>query len=149
MTWLMHGLGAGMTDRVFWVILSCLWLGWRQSLVIVKPETVIGWHRKGFGHFWTWKSRRGKPGRPPVSRENLGVPVPIAAPAENDIHGLCGRQDVAGEQGLAFPVIPRDGIRHQLVKAPGLDRQFHLSINVIAGHNDRLEALRIIHTTKI
>ena len=56
-------------DRVFWVILSCLWPGWRRALVIVRPETVIGWHRKGFRLFWTWKSRRGKPGRPPVSRE--------------------------------------------------------------------------------
>ena len=41
----------------------------RHALVIVRPETVIGWHRKGFRIFWTWKSRRGKPGRPPVSRE--------------------------------------------------------------------------------
>ena len=56
-------------DRVFWVILSCLWPGWRHALVIVRPETVIGWHRKGFRLFWTWKCRRGKPGRPPVSRE--------------------------------------------------------------------------------
>ncbi len=58
-----------VADRIFWVILSCLWPGWRHSLVIVKPETVIAWHRKGFRLFWTWKSRRGKPGRPPVSRE--------------------------------------------------------------------------------
>ena len=56
-------------DRVFWVILSCLWPGWRHALVIVRPETVIGWHRKGCRLFWTWKSQRGKPGRPPVSRE--------------------------------------------------------------------------------
>ena len=59
----------GKADRVFWVILSCLWPGWRHALVIVRPETVIGWHRKAFRLFWTWKSRRGKPGRPPVSRE--------------------------------------------------------------------------------
>ena len=58
-----------MADRVFWVILSCLWPGWRHALVIVRPETVIGWHRRGFRLFWTWKSRREKPGRPPVSRE--------------------------------------------------------------------------------
>lgn len=58
-----------MADRVFWVILSYLWPDWRHSLVIVKPETVIAWHREGFRLFWTWKSRRGKPGRPPVSRE--------------------------------------------------------------------------------
>lgn len=58
-----------VVDRVFWVVLSCLWAGWRHSLVIVRPETVIGWHRKGFRLFWTRKSRPGKPGRPPVSRE--------------------------------------------------------------------------------
>jgi putative transposase len=38
-------------------------------LVIVKPETAIGWHRKGFRLFWVWKVRHGQPGRPPVSKE--------------------------------------------------------------------------------
>jgi transposase InsO family protein len=38
-------------------------------LVIVKPETVIAWHRKGFRLFWTWKVRHGQPGRPLVSKE--------------------------------------------------------------------------------
>jgi len=37
--------------------------------VIVKPETVIAWHRKGFRLFWTWKVRHGKPGRPAVPKE--------------------------------------------------------------------------------
>ena len=36
-----------MIDRLFCVILARLWPGWREALVIVKPETVIGWHRKG------------------------------------------------------------------------------------------------------
>ena len=51
-----------MADRLFWVVLSRLWSGWREILVIVKPETVIGWHRKGFRRFWTRKSRRGEAG---------------------------------------------------------------------------------------
>jgi len=51
------------------VILSRVWGDWRSALAIVKPETVIGWHRKGFRLFWTWKVRHGKPGRPAVSRE--------------------------------------------------------------------------------
>src|SRR5215469_5390902 len=38
-------------------------------LIIVKPETVTGWHRKGFHLFWTWKSRHGRPGRPSVAVE--------------------------------------------------------------------------------
>jgi hypothetical protein len=40
-------------------------------LVIVKPETVIAWHRKGFRLFWTWKVRHCQPERPPVSQEIL------------------------------------------------------------------------------
>src|SRR6266481_3562310 len=56
-------------DRLLWAWLCEAWSDWRSALVIVKPETVIGWHRKGFRLFWTWKVRRGRPGRPPVSKE--------------------------------------------------------------------------------
>jgi transposase InsO family protein len=56
-------------DRFLWAWLCEVWIDWRSSLVIVKPETVIGWHRQGFRLFWTWKVRRGQPGRPPVSSE--------------------------------------------------------------------------------
>lgn len=34
-------------DRAFWVALSRLWTGWQHALILVKPETVIGWHRGG------------------------------------------------------------------------------------------------------
>src|SRR5690242_12590824 len=53
-------------DRFLWSWLSRLWPGWRSALIIVKPETVIGWHRKGFQWYWTWKIRHGQPGRPSV-----------------------------------------------------------------------------------
>src|SRR5215470_81661 len=56
-------------DRLFWICLSRLWRDWRSALAIVKPETVLAWHRVGFRLFWTWKVRRGRPGRPVVSRE--------------------------------------------------------------------------------
>jgi transposase InsO family protein len=56
-------------DRLLWVWLSRLWSGWRSFLVIVKPETVISWHRKGFRLYWTWKYSQGLPGRPQVSQE--------------------------------------------------------------------------------
>jgi len=55
-------------DRLLWVLLSRLLPNWREMLVIVKPETVIGWHRKGFRLYWTWKSRRRRGGRPPIPR---------------------------------------------------------------------------------
>jgi hypothetical protein len=41
----------------------------RSALIIVKPETVIGWHRKGFRLSWDWKSRHGRRGRPLVAAE--------------------------------------------------------------------------------
>jgi len=56
-------------DRLLWAWLSGVWADWRSALVIVKPETAIAWHRKGFRLFWTWKIRRGQPGRPAVPIE--------------------------------------------------------------------------------
>ena len=50
-------------DRLLWAWLLQLWSGWRSALLIVKPETVMAWHRRGFRVYWTWKSRRGRPGR--------------------------------------------------------------------------------------
>src|SRR5438477_1893792 len=52
-------------DRWLWACLSHCWISWQAALVIVKPETVIAWHRQGLRLFWTWKSRR-RTGRPNV-----------------------------------------------------------------------------------
>src|SRR5712691_504436 len=59
----------GGLDRLLWVWLSNHWAVWREALHLVRPETVIRWHRQGFRAFWTWKSRRGRTGRPPVGSE--------------------------------------------------------------------------------
>ena len=56
-------------DRLLWAWWCEVWIDWQSALLIVKPETVIGWHRKGFRLFWTGKVRRGQTGRPPVSKE--------------------------------------------------------------------------------
>ena len=56
------------SDRLLWVWLSRVWPDWRSALVIVKPETVVAWHRKAFRVFWTWKIRRGQPGRPSIPK---------------------------------------------------------------------------------
>jgi hypothetical protein len=57
------------TDRFFWVWLSKIWTGWREALIIVKPETIIAWHRQAFRFYWRWLSRRKSIGRPRVSAE--------------------------------------------------------------------------------
>ena len=50
-------------DRAVWVLLSKFLKNWKDVLVIVKPKTVIKWHRKGFKLFWRWKSRNERIGR--------------------------------------------------------------------------------------
>jgi putative transposase len=50
------------------VLLSRRWAGWSDSLIIVKPATVIKWHRAGFRRYWAWRSRP-KGGRPGIDPE--------------------------------------------------------------------------------
>ena len=45
------------TDRALFVVLASRCKNWKGALVIVKPETVLRWHRQGFRLFWKWKSR--------------------------------------------------------------------------------------------
>src|SRR5881628_1336223 len=52
---------------------------WRDALTVVKPDTLIRWHQKGFRLFWKWKSQPA--GRPRVSVE---VRKLIAEMAENN-----------------------------------------------------------------
>ena len=39
-------------DRLLWICLSRLWRNWHSTLAIVKPETVVAWHRAGFRLLW-------------------------------------------------------------------------------------------------
>src|SRR5262249_47023470 len=53
-------------DRILWVGLSRLWTGWRSSLIIVRPATVIAWRRQGFQLYWRWRSTTNRVGRPQI-----------------------------------------------------------------------------------
>ena len=53
-------------DRLLWVWLYRLWPRCLDTMVLVKPATVVQWHRQGFRLFWRWRSRSG---RPSVDRE--------------------------------------------------------------------------------
>ena len=61
----------GNADRRFWIIASRWFSSWRGSLLIVKPETVLRWRRRGWGAYWSWRSRRhrGRSGRCPIRQE--------------------------------------------------------------------------------
>ena len=55
-------------DRLFWVVLRALHRDWRQHLVLVRPDTVVRWHRQGRKLFWRRRSH-GWLGRPQLSAE--------------------------------------------------------------------------------
>ena len=60
-----------------------------NALVIVEPETVIGWHRAGFRSFWRWKSRcrGGRPKVPFEIRQLIGdMSLANPVPSQNFIH---------------------------------------------------------------
>ena len=58
-------------DSSRWVMAALSrWFDWRDALVVVKPDTLIRWHRKGFGLFWRHKSRPvGRPRLPEVVQQ--------------------------------------------------------------------------------
>ncbi len=66
-------------DRIFWIVLSNIWPSWRDSLLIVQPETVIGWHRRTFSFYWRHKSKGGRPGRPKLDEEIKSLVLKLSA----------------------------------------------------------------------
>ena len=89
------------SDRVFWVALRRLWSDWARALVIVKPATVIAWHRTGFRLFWRRRSRSREIGRPPIPREHIAF-----------IRRISGDHPEWGEDKIAEELAAKFGIQH-------------------------------------
>jgi putative transposase len=70
---------------------------WRKALVIIKPETLIRWHRKSFGLFWRLKSRAGRP-RLPKNIQQLIAEMAINNPT-------WGQERVADELSLKLGIL--------------------------------------------
>jgi putative transposase len=69
---------------VILVLLAGLVNNWRQALLLVKPETLLKWHRAGFKFFWKFKSR-AKSSKPKIPEETIGLIKKMAA--ENRLWG--------------------------------------------------------------
>jgi putative transposase len=94
-------------DRLFWTFLRRIWSRWAEVLVIVKPETVVGWHRAGFRLFQRWRSR-ARGGRPKTTAEIRALIRRLAE--ENPTWGA---PKVHGElQKLGFVVSERSAARY-------------------------------------
>jgi putative transposase len=74
-------------DRQFWICASRWFAGWRNSPLIVKPETVLRWHRRGWRAYWSWRSnrQRRRSGRQPIPQELQALIGRMAA--ENRLWG--------------------------------------------------------------
>jgi putative transposase len=53
-------------ERLFWILLAKTWRDWRTALVVVRPDTVVRWHRQWLRRRWTIRSVNTRPGRPRI-----------------------------------------------------------------------------------
>jgi hypothetical protein len=104
----------GAPDKLFWVMLTRLWIGWSRALILIQPETVIRWLRKGFKLYWTRLSRhRTRVGRGCVSRELRELIFRIAA-----VNRTWGAPHIHGElKMLGYDVSGRT-VQRWMRKAP-------------------------------
>jgi hypothetical protein len=59
-------------DRQVLVLLASRIQAWREALIVVKPDTLMGWHCQGFRLYWRMKSRV-RQGRPPIATETIAL----------------------------------------------------------------------------
>ncbi len=90
-------------DRAFWVVLSHTWSRWTDTLVVVKPETVIGWHRRGYVRFWARRSRC--PGR--TSLDPVIVDLIVRLARDNP---TWSRRRIASELAKLGHVVSKDTV---------------------------------------
>ena len=122
-------------DRRFWILASQLFSGWSRNLIVVKPDTVIGWHRKGWKAYWRWRSSRWvETGRKKIDPELRELIRRLAR--ENSLWGQ--RRIQAALARLGFRVCARTVARYMRrpysgTPSPGW-RQF------LAQHSDEIWA---------
>ncbi len=102
----------GLLDKAFWTLLSQVWSGWSESLAIVKPETVVSWHRQGFRLYWRWKSRP-KTGRPTIHPDIIRIIQNIS-----QANPLWGSPRIQGELAMLGIHVAKSTIERYRVRPP-------------------------------
>ncbi len=109
-------------DRRLWSLLARGWSGWRGTLVMVEPDTVVRWHRSAWRAYWRWKSRR-RSGRPRIPAELRQLIVRIATE-----HPRWGAVRIVGE------LLPDPGRVRMLRDVPVPD-----AASVVVDHDEHVE----------
>jgi putative transposase len=100
-----RGVKSKRVDAATRVALTFLsrWFDWRSALVVVQPATLIRWHRAGFGLWWRWKSRRG---RPPIPQELREL-----------IRRMARENPVWGQERIANELLLKLGLQMSVISA--------------------------------
>lgn len=111
-----------------WLVFWSHFFAWRSALLVVKPATLIGWHRKAFRLFWKWKSRPGRP-RIPLDLRQLIVQMVRDNPT-------WGEERIAHELWLklGIRVSPRTVRAYWPVKGPWSHRNSQNWSNFVSNH---------------
>jgi hypothetical protein len=81
-------------DRLFWIVMVSAWREWRTALIVVRPDTVLRWHRQWLRRRWTRRSSRVRPGRPSTDTTIRTLVTQMAA-----ANPLWGAPRIHGELG--------------------------------------------------
>jgi putative transposase len=123
-------------DRLFWVFLHRLWPGWKNALIIVKPETIIGWHRAGFRLFLRFRSWSKNRGRPKITAE-----IRSAIKRMKEENATWGAPRIHGELlKLGFDVSERTISRYLRRLTPS-DQARKLWATFLQNHREALSAM--------
>lgn len=123
------------SDRWLWAWISRRWQGWKLACILVKPETVIGWHRQGFRLFWRWKSRR-KPGG-----KRTGADVVALIRRMSRENPTWGSPRIHGELAkLGFRISERTVLRY-MPKRKGTEKQRQAWRTFLDNHREAISAM--------
>jgi len=101
------------SDRIFWILMKRILKDWKECLLIVKPETVIRWHRKGFAYYWNRKSRAERHGRPPIEVEVIEL---IRTMSRDN--GTWGSPRIQSELALLGHKVAKSTVERYMVRRP-------------------------------
>ena len=100
-------------DRILWSILSRIWRDWKDSLIFVKPETVIRWQKKRFREHWTRRCQAGWPGRPEIPKE-----VKELIRMMSRMNPTWGSPRIQGELAKAGIEVSKSTVEKYMIRAP-------------------------------
>lgn len=125
-------------DRWLWAWISKQWREWKRACVLVKPETVIRWHRLGFRLFWKWKSRK-RTGRPTIDPRTIGLIRRLAK--ENP---TWGGSRIHGELAKLGVLVSEATVHRYAPKPPPTPKQSQSWKTFLENHREVITAMDYI-----